>query len=278
MEYICFNGDFLPSSQPVFTAADQGHRYGNGLFETMKWQNGEIRLASLHFQRLRQGMELLQWEQASSLDAEIIKSQINELARLNQCGKLARVRLSVSNGLGGIYHSLPAIHYLVECHPLPTNEEKLNEVGLNIDIFPGARKSCDTFSQLKSANFLPYLMAARYATEKGLDDCLVLNSEGAIADASIANLFLFKGDELLTPPITQGCVAGVMRQHIINETSRSGNFRLNETRLTEVDLLKADEVFLSNALHIIRWVKRLRDISYQDNRTRQLYDLLRQTF
>ena len=150
-------------------------------------------------------------------------------------------------------------------------QRQLNENGLVIDIFPDARKSCDKFSNLKSANYLPYAMAARYAKENKLNECLVLNVHERIADATIANIFLIKGDRLITPSLNEGCVNGVMRRYLI------ANIKVEEGEIAETDIQDADEVFLTNAISGIRWVKNFREKSYSNLQSRKIYKDLIQT-
>ena len=91
---------------------------------------------------------------------------------------VARIRLMVFRGNGGIFdpeNLLP--NYIIETWPL-ANEARLNENGLVLDIFPDAKKSCDIFSNFKSNNYLPYIMAGLYAKKNKLNDCIVLNSFG----------------------------------------------------------------------------------------------------
>ena len=139
-----------------------------------------------------------------------------------------------------------------------------------IDIFPGMQKTCDVYSNLKSANFLPYVMAAKYANEKKLNDCLVNNIKGHIADATIANIFLVKNNLVITPAPGEGCVRGVMRKYLIEKIGTAG-FEVREGVVTKNDLETFDEVFLTNAMYGIRWVKQFRDKKYINTQTLGIY-------
>jgi branched-chain amino acid aminotransferase len=137
--------------------------------------------------------------------------------------------------------------------PLPLSTNQLNEVGWAIDIFPDARKSCDVFANLKSSNYLPYVMADLFSTERGLNECLVLNVENNICDASKANVFLLINGNIYTPPLHQGCINGVKRRYVIEELKKRGTV-VYQKEISERHLLIADEVFLTNAINDIRWV------------------------
>jgi len=211
-------------------ASNRGYRYGDGLFETMKVMNGRILLAGYHFERLFASLFLLKYEIPGLITKEKLEQDILHLCKKNGCEKLARVRLSVFRGNGGLYDDDKMLQYLVECWPLHDSANRLNENGLVIDVYPDAPKNCDKFSNLKSANFLPYIMAAHYAKENKLNDCLVLNTAGSIADSTIANVFIIKNNVVITPGLESGCINGVMRRHLLARMTELGD----EVRETSV--------------------------------------------
>jgi len=276
MATICFNGKFTDADKAVLLASNRSYRYGDGLFETMKVKDGVIQLAASHMERLFDGMSILKMDVPALVTKDKLMDIILELCKQNRCEALARVRLSVSRGNGGLYDEDRKLQYLVECWPLNQSVNRVNENGLVIDIFPDAAKSTDRFSNLKSANFLVYSMAAVYAKENKLNDCLVLNANGKIADSTIANLFLVKGDTIFTPALSEGCVNGVMRKYLL-ESLAASNYQVEETIVSAEDLLAADEVFLSNAINGIRWVQRFRNKIYSHMKTMEIYRRFCQT-
>lgn len=271
MNSICFNGKFFSADEPVLLASNRGYRYGDGLFETMKVQQGNILLADYHFERLFTGIAMLQFEMPRLFLRQRTEDEILHLCKKNKCEQLGRVRLSVFRGNGGLYDEEKALQYLIECWPLNESVSKLNENGLVIDIYSEAEKSCDKFSNLKSANFLPYSMAALYAKEKKVNDCLVLNSTGSIADSTIANLFVIKNGIIVTPGLDEACVNGVMRRHLLKEMQNAG-YDTREVAVSVNDLANADEVFLTNAINGIRWVRQFRDKLYTNIKTTEIYN------
>ena len=112
--------------------------------------------------------------------------------------------------------------FLVEAVSLPGPANEWKETGFVIDIYPYARKAQDAFANLKTANFLPYVLAELHAKEQGLDDCVVLNGNNCVSDTSKANLFLVKNGEVTTPALHQGCINGVMRRFLIDQIKRTG--------------------------------------------------------
>jgi branched-chain amino acid aminotransferase len=273
-DLINYNGTLLPASQALFTADNRGFRYGDGLFETMLVQEGRIRLRDYHFQRLLSGMRLLRFELPPLFTPERLEQQILELAAANRHAERSRARLIIFRGEGGLFDPAdPVPSYVIQASSLPVGSNGWNETGLAIDVFSDGRKSCDLFSSLKSNNYLLYVMAALYAREQQLNDCLILNNQGRIADSTIANLFFIKDNQFFTPPLSEGGVAGVMRRYLLESLPRAG-FAVNERAIHPEDLKNADEVFLTNALKGINWVSSFQGSSYTHRLSAMIYKQL----
>lgn len=263
----------IPSNRPVLMADNRGYRYGDGLFETMKVIHGKILLGKLHFERMFSGIKLMKYHIPSGFNPKKVTAEILNLCKKNHCMNLARIRLSIFRGNGGLNEDEDKLQYLIECWPADDSINQLNKQGFIIDIFPSIQKGCDAFSNTKSANFLPYVMAAQHARENKLNDCLVTNIRGQIADATIANVFLVKNNLIITPALTEGCVAGVMRRYLI-ERMKEINMEVREGVVSKNDLDSFDEVFLTNALYGIRWVKQFRKKKYENSQIQTIYTKL----
>ncbi|HYM93749.1 MAG TPA: aminotransferase class IV [Chitinophagaceae bacterium] len=261
MNKICLNGKIISGDRPVLMAGNRGFRYGDALFETMKIIKGNIPLEKFHFERLLKGLEYLKFEVSPSVNATKLAAEIIELCEENKCNQLARVRLTVFRGNGSLYEDSKETQYLIECRLLDDSVNELNQNDFLIDIYPDARKSCDKFSNLKTANYLPYVMAALYAKEKKLNECIILNANERICDATIANIFLVKNKTISTPSLSEGCVGGVMRKYLLKELNDAG-YQTKEKPVTLKDIENADEVFLTNAINGIRRVSQFRNKIY----------------
>jgi branched-chain amino acid aminotransferase len=268
--YYNHNGKLFEASENSVSISNHSYRYGDGLFETMKLVNGNIPLADYHFERLFEGMKLLGFKIPGLFTKEKLLIEIKQLAEKNNCSNLARVRLSVSRGNGGVNDCDDHLQYTIECTGADENINRLNENGFVIDIFPDAVKSCDKFSNLKSSNYLSYVMAAKFARENKLNDAIILNQYGRICEASIANLFWIKDKAFFTPPLSEGCVAGVMRKFLI-EKIKNATSQIKEKTLTKEVLLDADELFLTNAVFGMRWVRQLKNKHYRYEQCTQIF-------
>lgn len=253
----------MPEDEPLFTSQNRSFRYGDGLFETIKIYRAELLFGQFHFERLFLGMRMLKMK--FSFGEVLLSETIIELCRKNRCLESARVRLAVYR------NSENEAGYLIEAIPLSGEVNQWYEKGLTLGLFPYARKNADAFSNLKSANFLCYVLAELHAKENGMDDALVLNSFNNIADSSKANIFLIRNNGISTPALHQGCVGGVMRR-FLTDVLKQNNYRIQQKEVTEEDLLNADEVFLTNSVYDLRWVKSYKHKEYSCQKTFAIYD------
>jgi aminodeoxychorismate lyase len=259
---INLNGKILNETKAGISVNNRSFRYGDGLFETMKMMKGRIIHAEQHFNRLFAGMQTLQFQVPKIFTPDFLLKQINELAMQNGHAKLGRIRLTIFRGDGGLYDTVNhSPNYLLQTWELNAANNELNENGLVIDFYEGTRKYADALANVKSNNYLPYLLAAMHAKQNNLNDCLLLNHEGHVCDATIANVFVVKDGEIITPKLSDGCVAGVMRDALLHGFDKAG-FKMNEKSLTKEDVLTADECFLTNSIYGVRWVKMLGDKTF----------------
>jgi len=262
MNFICFNGTFLDSTEPLFNAQNRSFRYGDGLFETMKIVQGKIFFEQFHYERLFLSFKMLQIE--NILDTETLSQMILDLCRRNHCDDCSRVRVAFFR------NQQNTVEFVIEAYPLPQQANQWNEKGLTIDLYPYSRKNPDAFSNLKTANFLPYVLAELFAKERGLDDAVVLNTFNCLADSTKANIFLVMNKQIFTPALNQGCIAGIMRRFLLEEFKKN-NYRVHQTEISEEQLFIADEVFLTNSIFDIRWVQKFRDKMYSQGEVFSLY-------
>ena len=265
MQFQSFNGQLIPVNQPALLLSNRGFKFGDGVFETMRVVKGAVHLAPYHFDRLFSSLELLQIRTAFT--ASLLTKSIGDVLSANGLTGIARVRLAVyrtEEGEGA---------YTIEASGLPEEKILWNDRGWTINMYPYARKGVDAFAGLKSASYLPFVMADRFAQEKGWDEALVLNCHNHLCEASKANIFLVRQTGILTPALHQGCVNGVMRRYVVEELKKKG-CEVIQGEVTLQDLEEAEEVFLTNALQGIKWVRHFRDKQYSCAQTKSLHDLL----
>ncbi len=271
--YVNINGHLIPQSQASLPVGNTAFRYGAGLFETMRVSNGTINLEQYHWDRLLNGLAQLQWPVPSLLNRQVLTAQVLRTVKKNAMEHLCRVRLQVYGGNGGIFGpDSNELNYIIECFPLTESDISLNDNGLILGIASGIRKSPDTLANLKSSSALLYTTAGRQAKQQRWNDALICNTNGNIIESVIANIFWIKDNHIYTPPLTEGCVAGVMRRHLLATIPG-----ITEAPLSPHELTQAHEIFLTNAIKGIRWVSAVNNTTYHSAQVRQLYASLLQS-
>ncbi len=261
---------------PITGPDNRGLRYGDGLFETIKYKNGQLILLDEHLARLWKGMQLMQFQPSKLFTPDLVETAITQLLKKNNHTN-ARVRLSVIRGDGGLYD--PKNHspnYIIQSWPLEEKNNSLNENGLQLCIYRDAKKTVDSFSNLKHNNYLPYFMGALFAKQERCNDAIILNNFNRVCDSCIANIFLVKDQVIYTPSPGEGCVSGIMRNYVIQQLAQQG-YDIVETSISTETLMEADEVFLTNSMYNIRWVAAIADKKYANPFTQKIYQQLIQT-
>lgn len=258
--YISLNGKLLPSDAAVFTTANRAFKYGDGLFETIKCVNGIPLFLEAHLQRLYSGMETLEYEWNDQLLKTVINEEIKRLLIRNRHKEGARVKLTVYRNDGGLYTpETNEISVLIESQP-SVNKYELNKEGSTIGVYEEIFKPIHSFNSLKSANALLFIKAGISKTKQGLDDLLILNSKGLVCETISSNIFMVIHNRLVTPPLSEGCLPGVMRQNILAIAPTIG-LEVLETPVGVNALEQAEEVFTSNAINGVNWI-----IGYEQKR------------
>jgi branched-subunit amino acid aminotransferase/4-amino-4-deoxychorismate lyase len=252
--FINHNGKILPADQAIFGTENRAFRYGDGLFETIRMFEGKLPFWSYHWERLFAGAQYLKFQKLK--DASFYKNEIQKLC--SEKGNW-RIRFSLFRKDGGLYTPLDfETDFLIETSPLETNHFELNTQGLKVDL-------CDTLtiprhplSNFKTINSLPYVLAGIYKKEKELDDCILLNDKGKLVEASSSNIFILKNKKLFTPPLSSGCKDGTMRK-VIMGLAPELDLEVLEKNLSPKKLIKADEIWLTNAVQGLKWVAYFQD-------------------
>ncbi len=253
MGFINYNGKIQLNTVSL-TTNNRAFRYGDGLFESLRYFNGHIPFLEEHIARLYHGMKILGYHSCNCLREEKALALITTLCKHNRIQDSARIRITVFREDGGLYApEEDYFDFIIEASPLEDVDYKLNAKGLIIGISKAVQKPINQLSDIKTTNALLLVLAAREAKHSGWDDALLLNDKGNIAEATSSNLFIVKGQTIYTPPIEDGAMNGIMRQQIAHIIKQS-DYKLCVKSLNESELETADEIFLTNAVKGIIWV------------------------
>lgn len=274
INFINYNGQLIDVNQPIFTIHSRPFKYGDSLFETMRMFDGQLPFFEYHFQRLIDGMQALQMNIPKHYSLAFFKKEITRLFSSEK--ENARIRLSVFRKPGGLYTPINNdCEFTIECSSLIDNHFEWNKKGLKIDVCPNVHLQISSLSHHKTGNSLAYILAGLYKKEHQLDDCLLLNDAGRIAEASSSNVFWITNKKIYTPPISEGGINGVMRKVLLTN-SKSFGVTIKEAKLSFVKLEKAQEVFLTNSIQGLRWVRQFQELKYNNEISRQLIKMLNQ--
>ncbi len=272
-----YNGKLLSADEKIVGPGSRALRYGDGLFETMKWHQGNLILGKQHFTRLWEGAEALHLQIPKHLTEAKLITDINKLVAAEKISGLARIRLMLMRQDGGLYDCASHLaDYVIQAWPLQEHT-MLNANGLSLGIFTDALKSADKFSSYKHNNFLPYAMAALHAQTNKNNDTIVCNTNHRVCDSTIANVFCIKNGKISTPAVEEGCVNGVMRNFIIHSLATQA-IEVQEKPITPEELKDSDEVFLTNSIYNIRWVAEIEGKGFVNNYTAEIYNSLKKEF
>jgi branched-chain amino acid aminotransferase len=265
--YCIYNGHLISLYEPAISFTNRAFRYGDSLFESIRFTNAKIMFLADHVKRLKLSMTSLRMNVPTEFTLANVEQLILHLIEKNNIKNEARVRLTVFRNEGGYYTpETNDISFLIESEALEASGYALNQKGLWVDIYAEIKKQINKISNLKTGSALMYVMAGITKTSLRLDDCLLVNENGHIIESINSNVFVIKNGTLYTSPITDGCIDGVMRKQVLAIAAQNKILAFEQS-LTVHTLTDGDEVFLTNAIKGIQWVGQFKNKFYTNQRT-----------
>ena len=272
-----FNGELLDPSTPVFRANDRAFAYGDSVFESFRFSEGQIHFLIDHYFRLMSAMRIFRMKIPMHFTPEFFEEQVQKMISEDSSNQSWRVRLSVyRQGEGRYQPETNEVGCLATAEPMGRMEYELG-TGLKLDVFKDHLKPIHLLSSFKNANSSLYVIAANWLKENNLDECFLLNEKKQVCEAVSSNVFLVKENDLITPPLQSGCVKGIMRKQFLKMAPMIG-LKPVEKDLSPFDLLKADEIWLSNSIKGIRSVKKYKLSEYSNERALDMLEALNAQF
>ncbi|MCX7744047.1 MAG: aminotransferase class IV [Flavobacteriales bacterium] len=247
--------------------------YGDGFFETMRWYLGRPLFWQHHKQRIEKTASILSLPLPYSVDMLLDELKKHLLSNVPH----QRLRISfVRVGEGYYIPTQNKLLIIVECSPLPETgylwQENTYKVGLSSIV-----KLRHPLSGLKLLSAANYVMAGIEAQQKNWDEAILLNEAGNICEAVSHNVFFIKQNTVITPPLEEGCLAGIMRTHII-QLCKKNQIPVNERSIPCNELHDAEEIFLTNVISGIRSVHILNQKKLKNDLTKTIFQKLRESF
>lgn len=268
------NGKFTSTDQAGLSLDNRAYKYGDGLFETIKAVNGKLFFWEDHYFRLMSSMRILRMDIPMSFTMEYLESEIlKTLEALKLLDKAARVRLQIDRGEGGLY--LPddnsKVSFVITAKALENPFYSLEaDSDYEVELYKDFYMAPGLLSGLKSNNKALQIIGSVFAKENNFDNCLVLNTNKNVIEALNGNLFLVKGDRIKTPPLSDGCLKGVMRKQILEILAADMNLITEEVSISPFELQKADELFITNVIKGIQPITKYRKKHYSTDFAKDL--------
>lgn len=242
--FLVYNSDILTEDEFQVPVGDRAFQYGDGLFETIRYENNRLWFWSDHMARLTAGMLALGLSVPAEFNESAIEHSILQLISANGLSdKPARIKLQVWRKTGGLYTpSRQDFNWLItarEGKPFQITSQT------KIDIYEAYRLSASPVSAFKTLNALPYVLAGQYKQKHGFSDVALLSTEGYLAECVASNLFWFQHGILHTPSLQTGCIGGIARLQLIRHVSD-----VHEGLFLPSVLDEAEAVFAANVMGI----------------------------
>ncbi|MFY0712762.1 aminotransferase class IV [Seonamhaeicola sp. NFXS20] len=256
---INFNGTILDNNK-VISTENRGFAYGDALFETIKASHGKILFLEDHYFRLMASMRIMRMDIPMNFTMEYLESQILlTIEKNNLMQASARVKFTVFREEGGLYTpSNNSVSFIVAVKPLEDDFYTLSDHFYEVDLFKDYYLSPSLLSTLKTNNKALNVVGSIFAKENKLSNCLILNTNKHVVEALNGNVFLVKGNIIKTPPISDGCLKGIMRKQIIDILSKIPNYEIEEASVSPFEIQKADEIFITNVIVGIQPISKYR--------------------
>ncbi len=269
---VNYNGIVLPDSKVALPPENRGLHYGDAVFETIKVSGGKVLYWEDHYFRLMAAMRVMRMEIPMSFTFEFLKDEIRKTIEApSEKATAYRIKLLVWRSWGGKYTPLTmTVEYAIFVEVLDDPFYTLNEAVYEVELFKDHYVNSGLLSTLKTNNRAVNVLAGIYAEENEYQNCLLLNDNKQVIEALNGNLFLVNGDTIKTPPLTDGCLNGIIRKQLITILRQLPGYTLEETSISPFELQKADELFVTNTIVGIQPISQFRKKSYTTNVAKDL--------
>ena len=242
---VYIDGKFYDEKNAKVSVFDHGLLYGDGVFEGIRAYNGRVFKLKEHIERLYYSAKAILL--TIPMTPEAMSKAVVDSCRKNKI-RDGYIRLVVTRGVGTLglnpnrckNPSVIIIAATIQLYP-----PEMYEKGMEIVTVATTRNLHNAVNPaIKSLNYLNNILAKIEANIAGVEEAIMLNSQGFVSECTGDNIFLIKGKQLLTPPLSAGALYGITRGTVMDIARESG-LEVSEPNLTRYDVYNADEVFLT---------------------------------
>ena len=245
---IYANGKYTSQKKLTFDISDRGLLLGDGVFDTMLYQNNELTYYNDHYKRLKTAAKLLSFN--FNLTNEQLKNIITNLIKKNNFqNKKIAIRTNITRGVskrGLDFDKSHKVGIYIKLNLIP---KSLFMKSIKLGIANIRRNSTSPISQNKTLNYLDNVIEKNRAAKNGYEDAIFLNINEKVSCTTTSNIFYVQKNKIYTPPLKDGVLNGVIREQLLKK-------KIATTQTTSLNnLLKSDYIFLTNSVFGIRPVK-----------------------
>ena len=273
---LCWiDGEIMPAVDARISVFDHGLLYGDGVFEGLRFYHRRVFREQAHLQRLQQSAAAIGLElpcDAPELSAAIA-ALIEGFEHADGYLRLVVTRGPGSLGIDPRSCAKPVVFIIADELRVMDVSDPRQGVSLHVASVRRMPASC-LDPRIKSLNYLNNILARIEANRAGADEALMLNLDGNISEGSVDNLFIASQGRLLTPPLSDGLLAGITRDVVI-EVARERGIECSEVSLRLDALYAADECFLTGTGAELIPVRRVGEHEFRAPRNPVTPDIMR---
>ena len=243
-----FNGELLHKNTDFLNENNRGVQLGDAVFEELRVINGDVIFLEDHYLRLMSSMRILRMEIPMNFTMEFMEEEILKLICEDGLRETKQIKFTVYRNTSdnNFSKSDNSISYFITSTTLINPFFVLDDKAYEVELFKDFYKNSSMLSNLDTNNKILNVVGSIYAQENDYQDCLLLNERKQVIEALNGNVFIVKGNQVKTPPITDGCVNSVIRKKIIDIVLKLSEVEFLEESLSPFELQKADELFIAN--------------------------------
>lgn len=260
-----FNGKLINEEDKILDAKNRGLQFGDGVYEELRVVSGEVIFLEEHYLRLMSSMRILRMEIPMNFTMEFMEEEMLKTISNEDLKQTKHIKFTVfrknenDNALAN-----NSISYIVTTSILPNHFYILEENEYEVELFKDFYKNASMLSNLDTTNKILNVVGRIYAQENDYHDCLVLNEQKQVIESLNGNIFLIQKNIIKTPPLTDGCLNGILRKKLIEIISKLEDYELQELSISPFELQKADELFVINAIDGIISITKYRKKLYSN--------------
>ena len=271
---INFNGNIQDTSN-IAIENNRGFLFGDAIFETIKVNGSRILFLEEHYLRLMASMRICRMEIPMSFTMEFMEEEILKLIELQTNKVSNRIRFSVFRNAEGLYNPTSNdVQFLITCSELSSVKYSFSNSNYEVELFKDFHVSKHLLSTLKTNNKMINVIASVFAKDNGFENCLLVNDDKNVVEAINGNVFMKMGNQLITPPTTDGCLNGIIRKQIIAIADKMEHIEMIEKSISPFDLQKADELFITNVITGIQPISKYRKKEFTSEISKEITELL----